>query len=278
MVQELKTVSGAFTPSATYLIGASGPTCRMDASAVATFYAYDGLGSVLGEVDGAGNLSAQNAYDVYGARRSTVNTSGTPSTRHGFVGSLGHTTEPESGLIYMRARYYDPSVGRFISEDSQGNGGNWFNYCDSNPTSKTDSTGNTATWVIQCWKALLGDLDGRNLGFALGVGFGMAATILAIGSKWTNRITGKLVAIDTCMALASVYFWAVAFGASPWMGIISMVGGYAGAIAFAYLWAGFRLELQDAMAAAGGMAIVAVTCGVIYCLAIYGAASSVWRD
>ncbi|MGO9370469.1 MAG: RHS repeat-associated core domain-containing protein [Syntrophobacteraceae bacterium] len=33
-----------------------------------------------------------------------------------FVGQYGVMAEP-NGLYYMRARYYDPSVGRFTSED-----------------------------------------------------------------------------------------------------------------------------------------------------------------
>lgn len=46
-----------------------------------------------------------------------------------------------SGLIYLRNRYYDPSVGRFISEDPIRSGSNWYTYCSSNPINFTDSTG-----------------------------------------------------------------------------------------------------------------------------------------
>ena len=56
------------------------------------------------------------------------------------VGGLGHPTDP-TGLIYMRARYYDPETGRFISEDPSGNGGNWYVYADDDPIDKADSTG-----------------------------------------------------------------------------------------------------------------------------------------
>jgi RHS repeat-associated protein len=53
--------------------------------------------------------------------------------RISFVGRYGVMAEP-SGLYYMRARYYDPNVGRFISEDPIGFGGgdvNFFAYVDS---------------------------------------------------------------------------------------------------------------------------------------------------
>ena len=68
------------------------------------WYVYDGLGSVVGELDPLGNLTSSPKYDVYGNVRSN---GGTASTKHGFVGSLGHLSEAETGLIYMRARYMD---------------------------------------------------------------------------------------------------------------------------------------------------------------------------
>ncbi len=53
-VQEMQ--NGAVT--ATYLVGARGPEYRRDASGSIKWYSYDGLGSVLGEVDANGNLTA----------------------------------------------------------------------------------------------------------------------------------------------------------------------------------------------------------------------------
>ena len=75
------------------------------------WYVYDGLGPVVGEVDPLGYLTSSPKCDVYGAMRANT---GTASTKQGFVGGLGHVSDTETGLIYMRARYYDPRVGRFI--------------------------------------------------------------------------------------------------------------------------------------------------------------------
>jgi len=63
-------------------------------------------------------------------------------------GRLGHTTEDDTGLIYMRARYYDPAIGRFISEDPAGNGDNWYAYCDNNPVNLVDESGNAAAPAV----------------------------------------------------------------------------------------------------------------------------------
>jgi len=57
-----------------------------------------------------------------------------------FAGGVGHLTD-DSGLIYMRARYYDPASGRFISEDPGRNGTNWYAYCGNNPVNMVDPTG-----------------------------------------------------------------------------------------------------------------------------------------
>ena len=71
-----------------------------------------------------------------------------PSTRNeGFAGGVGHPTD-DSGLIYMRARYYDPASGRFISEDPGRNGTNWYAYCLNNPVNGVDPTGQDFASVV----------------------------------------------------------------------------------------------------------------------------------
>ena len=46
-----------------------------------------------------------------------------------------------SGLIYLRNRYYDPSIGWFISEDPARDGLNWYVYCGNNPVIYIDPNG-----------------------------------------------------------------------------------------------------------------------------------------
>ncbi|MEW5884230.1 MAG: RHS repeat-associated core domain-containing protein, partial [Armatimonadota bacterium] len=80
----------------------------------------------------------QRSYDVWGGVRSGA-TSGFPNTR--YVANLGHKQDDESDLIYMRARYYEPWTGRFISEDPARDGGNWFVYATNNPVGNVDTDG-----------------------------------------------------------------------------------------------------------------------------------------
>jgi RHS repeat-associated protein len=58
-------------------------------------------------------------------------------------GSLGVRTDADTGMIYMRQRWYDPTLQRFISRDPIGlaGGANLYAYADGNPTKIVDPTG-----------------------------------------------------------------------------------------------------------------------------------------
>ena len=99
-------------------------------------------GSVIGRVDPSGNVTYSAKYDVYGAVRSAT---GTANTAQGFVGGCGHLSEAATGLIYMRARYYDPNTGRFVSQDPSMHSVNWYIYCMDNPANNVDADGKETT-------------------------------------------------------------------------------------------------------------------------------------
>ena len=46
-----------------------------------------------------------------------------------------------AGQYYFNARWYDPTLGRFLSEDPARSGDNWFAYCENDPLSRVDLTG-----------------------------------------------------------------------------------------------------------------------------------------
>lgn len=54
---------------------------------------------------------------------------------------LAKNIDGEVGLFYFNARWYDPELGRFITEDPARDGVNWFVYCSNNPLNRTDPTG-----------------------------------------------------------------------------------------------------------------------------------------
>ena len=57
------------------------------------------------------------------------------------ISLFGVYFDTETGNIYLRARYYDPSVGRFISEDPAEDGFNWYVYAGNNPVMFVDPSG-----------------------------------------------------------------------------------------------------------------------------------------
>jgi RHS repeat-associated protein len=99
-----------------------------------SYTAMDGLGSMSANLDGAGNVTADQLFAPYGTTRYT---SGTMPTAKAFTGQY----QDGSGLAYYNARYYDPTVGQFGSADNV-QGSNRFAYVAGNPETNTDPTGN----------------------------------------------------------------------------------------------------------------------------------------
>jgi RHS repeat-associated protein len=105
------------------------------ATSSAESYHQDGLGSVVAMTNQAGEITATARYDAWG---NTLASTGT-IPRYGYTGR-----EPDAtGLIYYRARYYDPTVGRFTQRDPIGMQGglNPYAYVGGNPVNFTDPLG-----------------------------------------------------------------------------------------------------------------------------------------
>jgi len=101
-----------------------------------TFLFADGLGSTVALTDAAGATATEYTYEPYGRTEAT----GTPSA------NPFHYTGRENdgtGLYYYRARYYDPTRSRFISEDPLGIDVdlNVYSYVGSSPTNFVDPLG-----------------------------------------------------------------------------------------------------------------------------------------
>ena len=50
----------------------------------------------------------------------------------------GEYYDKETGLIYLRARYYNPKTKQFIQEDPARDRLNWYSYCENNPVNRLD--------------------------------------------------------------------------------------------------------------------------------------------
>jgi RHS repeat-associated protein len=66
----------------------------------------------------------------------------------------GEYYDTESGYTYLRARYYDSAIGRFVSEDPAMDGYNWYVYAANNPIMYRDPSGNVIDTIWDIGSAL----------------------------------------------------------------------------------------------------------------------------
>lgn len=74
-----------------------------------TYVYTDPQGTVLADADASGTITTTFDYRPYGSAALGTSPNG--------PGYAGHVNDPDTGLVYMLARYYDPAVGRFVSVD-----------------------------------------------------------------------------------------------------------------------------------------------------------------
>src|ERR1019366_2196885 len=79
------------------------------------FYHADGLGSIMSLTNGSGQLANSYVYDSFGNLTASTGTITNPFRY------TAREFDSETGLYYYRARFYDPVVGRFLSEDPNKN-------------------------------------------------------------------------------------------------------------------------------------------------------------
>lgn len=118
--------------------------CAFAQNAGTVTYVYtDPQGTPLAEADASGNITATFDYTPYG-----TSALGTPPNGPGYT---GHVNDPETNLIYMQARYYDPATGRFLSTDpvppkaATAFNFNRYVYGNDNPIVNVDPTGKSSS-------------------------------------------------------------------------------------------------------------------------------------
>ena len=234
---------------------------------------HDGLGSTTDLRDGDGDAIADYTYDVFGA---ILDQSGSSPNEFLFTGEQVDGT----GLQYLRARYYDPAIGRFITQDPLP-AQNLYAYVGNNPVLYVDPYGmfgipNPFGGVIDCIKnpkecaeqageeiktgaEAVGETIQQGAEAVADAG-SWAADQAAAGGEWVYQNTvvpvtdflssceGKLLAGGTVMVaagIATMGLGSVAVGGAVAAGIEGLHGAAAGGVV---IWGGGTLTMFGGLA------------------------------
>jgi RHS repeat-associated protein len=107
----------------------------------ASFYHFSRRGDTVAMTDAAGAVTDRFSYGVYGELLTHTGSSTSPFQFNGFYGVQTDT----NGLYHHRARYYSPSLRRFLSQDPIGFSGglNFYAFVAGNPVYQVDPSGET---------------------------------------------------------------------------------------------------------------------------------------
>ncbi|HYJ87392.1 MAG TPA: RHS repeat-associated core domain-containing protein [Pyrinomonadaceae bacterium] len=133
-----------------------------------SFYGYDGHGSVRFLTDSAAAITDTYSYDAFG---NLISRTGTTSNDYLYS---GEQLDPNLGFYYLRARYMDPSSGRFWSMDSY-EGGSYdpgslhkYLYTRNSPTNLIDPNGHFSLVDTLNTSVVVGVLSGFTFGLVTG--------------------------------------------------------------------------------------------------------------
>jgi RHS repeat-associated protein len=104
------------------------------------YYDEDGTGSIVGLTSADGNYINRYSYLPFGESLGKVEGVANPFE---YIGQFG-IVEEGNGLNFMRARFYDPALGRFTNTDPIGLAGgdtNFYRYVSNDPVGYIDPTG-----------------------------------------------------------------------------------------------------------------------------------------
>ncbi len=120
-----------------YIYGPGGlPVEQISSGGTVTYLHHDQQGSIRLLTGSAGTVTGSTTFDAYGNKTGSTGSSTTP------LGYDGQYTSSDTGLIYLRARVYDPATAQFLTSDPiAGLTLAPYNYVNDNPPNFNDPTG-----------------------------------------------------------------------------------------------------------------------------------------
>ena len=175
---------------------ASGTPLSVTYNGTSYYYATNLQGDVTAILDGSGTAVVQYTYDAWG---NILSATGSLSGTLGICNPLryrGYVYDTETRLYYLQSRYYDPTLGRFISADAFAStgqgilGNNMFAYCRNNPVIRKDASGTDDVRVTgnEEYGNPLNDYYGNGGAAGGGSGYGVDFSVAQYSSLYTGGI------------------------------------------------------------------------------------------
>ncbi|MCH5148148.1 MAG: RHS repeat-associated core domain-containing protein [Clostridiales bacterium] len=179
-------------------------------------------GNVIAILDNAGKVVVKYSYNAWGNHTITAGADHLPLPNANPFRYRSYYYDTETSFYYLKTRYYDPEVGRFINIDSIEyvdpetiNGLNLYAYCGNNPVMNTDSDGHFPQVLLGAAIGLFAGLFGQLVSDVLnggkfsswqtyvgaGVGGAVAGALATIGGPVASSVVGSLVADLTTYGL-----------------------------------------------------------------------------
>ena len=203
-----------------YLYDGSGQLMAIRYKGADYYYVRNGLMTITGLVDANGTAVVNYFYDSWGRM---LNITGSLSASLGKDNPYrfkGYYYDDETRMYYLKSRYYQPEICRFISADTievldcQGdlNDKNLYAYCDNNPVMRVDTGG-------QIWIALGIMAAGGGIGMVIG-----AASSAITQYMFNGEINWKSVGVAAVGGFVSGAVAASPLGLTGQIGVGAAVG------------------------------------------------------
>lgn len=184
-----------------FISGPNGLPLEQITGTTPLYYLHDQLGSTRGLVDSTGRtLAATFTYDVYGATTATTGTATTP------LRFAGQYLDSETGLYYLRARYYDPATAQFMTRDPLASvTRQQYLYAGDDPLNAWDPTG-LFTWRdLHTWAGYIGDVATLlPVAGAIGVGIYGGVLFAPLGLTALGVVAGAAIGWEIFANASSV--------------------------------------------------------------------------
>jgi RHS repeat-associated protein len=129
------------------------PIEQIVADGTISYLHHDQLGSTRVVTDATGAVAGTATYTPYGK---LAGHTGITSP----IGYAGQSTDPATGLVYMRARDYDPQTGQFMTRDPlERETGDAYAYAAGDPINQRDPSGETTVGLCLNAKVNIGPLE-----------------------------------------------------------------------------------------------------------------------